>query len=108
VCANGVFEIGDRAATGTAEVGMRARRRLVHRRVRAGDVDLHHAPEFVQPGQPGWYRGEKRIRAARAGAPPDLLGGQVAAGSGFLTTAEDGPVVRRESLKRCLTRVGMG
>ena len=94
---NGVFEIGDRAATGTAEVGVRARRRLVHRRSLAGDVDLHHRAELVQPDQPSVHRGEADPGLQRAGAHPDLLGGHVAAGSGFLDDVEDGPVVRRES-----------
>ena len=95
---NGVFEIGDRAATGTVEVGVRASRRLVHRRGLAGDVDLHHRAELVQPSQPAVHRGEADPGLQRAGAQPDLLGGQVAAGSGFLDDVEDGSIVRREGL----------
>ncbi len=94
---NGVLEIGDCTATGTAEVGVRARRRLVHRRGPAGDVDLQYRAELVQPDQPAVHRGEADPGPQRAGAHPDLLGGHVAAGSGFLDDVEDGPVVRRES-----------
>lgn len=95
---NGVLEIGDRAATGTAEVRVRAGGRLIYRRRLARHVDLHHRIELVQPNQAAMHRGKANLGLQRAGAHPDFLGGQVAAGSGFLDDVEDGPVVRREVL----------
>jgi len=64
----GVVDVGHVAAAGTAEVGVRARRRFVHRGPLARDIQFQDQAEFVQPGQSAVDRGETDARAPLAGA----------------------------------------